>query len=95
MRGWGGMQLLCRSQMGIYSHVQMMCVLCIDLCSPCEAVVHHVGRQVQPPTAAPPKHFGPLKRGGGRAGLPGTPTYIHQNEPLVALIILNTHMWVF
>ena len=25
----------------------------------------------------------------------GTPTYIPQNDTLVALIILNTHIWVF
>ena len=60
--------------------------------------------QVQPPTARPLKHFGPMKGvggwelgvlgggGGGGAGIPVTPTYILQNNPLVVLIILNTHM---
>ena len=51
----------------------------------------------------PPGQSGPLKgrgaeRGGGmgsRAEVPGTPTYIPQNDPLVALIIWNTHMWGF
>ena len=44
--------------------------------------------------------FGPLGRGGGGAwggpgghwaAVPGTPTHVPQNDPLVALIILNTH----
>ena len=51
----------------------------------------HLGTQVLTRTLTHPKHFGPLKRGGG--GLPGTPTYGYQNNPLVVLIILNTHMW--
>ena len=33
--------------------------------------------------------------GGRPAGVPGTPTYIPQNDPLIALIILNRHMWGF
>ena len=41
---------------------------------------------------------GPLGGGGRPVGGPGYPnihTYIHQNDPLVALIILNTHMGGF
>ena len=51
------------------------------------------GAEVQPPTATPPKHLAPLKPVGG-GGQPdwGTPTSIPHNDPLVALIILNTHM---
>ena len=30
--------------------------------------------------------------GPGGGGRPGTPTYKPQNDPLVGLIILNTHM---
>ena len=52
---------------------------------------------MQPSTPTPLKHFGPLKGGwgvgGSRAGVPGTPPHIPQNDPLVALIIWNTHMW--
>ena len=33
--------------------------------------------------------------GGAQACVPGDLTYIPQNDPLVALIILNTHMWGF
>ena len=29
---------------------------------------------------------------GPPGGVPGTPTYVSQNDPLVTLIILNTHM---
>ena len=37
----------------------------------------------------------PLTLGGGGAlGNRLIPTYIHQTDPLVAPIILNTHMWV-
>ena len=32
---------------------------------------------------------------GAQWGVTGTPTYIPQNDPLVALIILNTHRWGF
>ena len=44
--------------------------------------------------APPPKLFGPCLGGGGRpvGAVPGTPTYIPQDDPLVALIILNTHI---
>ena len=33
--------------------------------------------------------------GGSQEGVPGTPTYIPQNDSLIATIILNTHMWGF
>ena len=33
--------------------------------------------------------------GGSQDGVPGTPTYIPQKDPLVPLIILNTHLWGF
>ena len=50
------------------------------------------GAQVQPPTATLPTHFAHLKGlggvGGSRAGVPGTPTYMPQNDLLVALIIV-------
>ena len=65
---------------------------------------HHGGRSdsnsdLNPPPP-PPKLFGPC---GGRGlswgswgrpvgGVPGTPTHIPQNDPPVALIVLNTHM---
>ena len=62
-------------------------------------VVSMGGAQVQPPTLSPFKHFGPLKGGGvgggSRDGDPGTPTYIPQNDALIAMIILNTRMWGF
>ena len=47
-------------------------------------------------TNAPLKHFGPLKgvgghggRGGSQFGVPCTLTYIPQNDPVVAMIILE------
>ena len=33
--------------------------------------------------------------GAPGGGIPGTQTYVPQNDPLVTLIILNTHMWGF
>ena len=36
----------------------------------------------------------PLGGGAPVGGFLGTPPYIPQNDPLVALIILNTHMWI-
>ena len=58
--------------------------------------------QVQPPTGTYPKHFGPLKGwGGGWDGgsggqpNPDSPTYLPQNDPLIALTILKTHAWGF
>ena len=49
------------------------------------------GAQVQPLTPTPLKHFGLLRGGGGAWG--SQVTYMPQNDPLVALTILNTHMW--
>ena len=60
---------------------------------------------LRPDTKTPPNLLGPVggggwvgflgSSGGRRAGVPGTPTYIPQNDPLIALVILNTHMWGF
>ena len=53
------------------------------------------GAQVQPLTPTPPKPpEGARGEGGGAswARAAGTPTYVRQNDPLVALIILNTHI---
>ena len=47
-------------------------------------------------TNIPLNFLGPvLGGGGGLGGVPGTPTHIPQNDPLVALVILNTHVWDF
>ena len=64
------------------------------------------GVQTQILTPAPLNFLGPVGAGvglgvllggggGGGGGVPGTPTYMPQNDHLVALIILNTYMWVF
>ena len=37
--------------------------------------------------------WGPWGGLGRPVGVTGTPTYVPQNDPFVALIILNTHMW--
>ena len=59
---------------------------------------YKIGTTVIPGTDTP-QTFWPPKRcvwgGGSRAGVPGTPTYIPENDPLIALIILNTDMWGF
>ena len=68
----------------------------------------HGGRSNSNPDPYPPLNFlGPVEGGVGRGGgvlrgvggaqwggggVPGTPTNIPQNDPLVALIISNTHM---
>ena len=72
-------------------------VLCQCSAGPVQGSVCAMGgAQVQPLTPTPLKHFAPLKGGlgaGRGGGVPGTPTYIPHNDPLLALIILNTHMW--
>ena len=47
-----------------------------------------------PNTSSSPSLLGPVG-GGRRAGVPGTPKHIPQNNPLVSLIILNTRVWGF
>ena len=51
----------------------------------------HGGRSHSNPDPHP-KLFGPRLGGGGRRGVRGTPTCVPQNDPLVALITLNTCM---
>ena len=66
------------------------------------STLHHAMKNkrvtVQGPVKKPQmdymSHRGPCG-GGSRAGVPGTLTYTPQNDPLVALIILNTHLWGF
>ena len=49
---------------------------------------------MQPPTSTPKQFLaGEGGQGGSQDGVLGTPTYIPQNDPLVALIILNTNIW--
>ena len=54
------------------------------------------GRSDSNPDPNPlPNFLGPVVGGAQWGGVPGTPTYVPQNDPLVALIISNTHMWGF
>ena len=64
----------------------------------------HRGYSGTEPTPTPPSlTFWALGGGGGFLGglggppgrVLGTPTFIPQKDPLVALVILNTHMWGF
>ena len=36
-----------------------------------------------------------MELGAPSRRVPSTPTYVPQNDPLIALIILNTHVWGF
>ena len=64
--------------------------------SPPVMMTHHLRPKhgghsgADPDTNTIPNLLGPP-----RAAVPSTPTYIPQNDPLAALIILNTHMWGF
>ena len=66
-------------------------------------IVHEGYSGSDPDTNNPPHLLGPVGDGGpgGRGVLGGPPgwghgpTYISQNDPLVALIILNSRMWEF
>ena len=67
---------------------------CVDSVTATALTTRGVQTQILTPTS-PPNFFGPV--GGGLkwpwgGGVPGTPTYIPQNDPLVTLIILNTYV---
>ena len=53
------------------------------------------GAQVQSRHQHPLNILTPKRGGGSQAGVAGTPTYIPQNDPLVALITLNKDTWGF
>ena len=53
----------------------------------------HGARPDTAPDVDAPKDFGPLKGGGDRPGSRVPQRTFRQNDPLVARVIVNTHMW--